>query len=100
GAFNKWDLYEWCVQSPDWQTRFLHALHADNPVEFGDDFAGPASLARAWVRMGPEFDAVAADRDPAPLEHARRRMHDAHAPGVDRLALRAEDVLSVKARAD
>lgn len=100
GEFNKWDLYEWCVQSPAWQVRFLHAVHGNQPVEFGDDFAGPASLARAWVAMGPGYMAVAADRDAAPLEHARRRMADIHDAGMERLALRAEDVLSVKARAD
>lgn len=98
--FNLWDLYEWCVQSPAWQVRFLHAVHGQGPIEFGDDFAGPASLARAWVGMGPGFIAVAADRDPRPLEHARRRMADGGDVGMDRLALRAEDVLGVRARAD
>ncbi|MCA9282503.1 MAG: class I SAM-dependent methyltransferase [Phycisphaeraceae bacterium] len=98
--FNKFDLYEWCVQSPAWQVRFLHALHGQKPVEFGDDFAGPASLARAWVAMGPGYQAVACDREAGPLEHARKRMAEHHDFGMDRLALRAEDVLGCKARAD
>lgn len=98
--FNAWDLYEWCVQSPAWQVRFLHAVHGHGPVEFGDDFAGPASLARAWVAMGPGFQAVACDREVGALEHARRRMAESGDAGMERLALRAEDVLGCKARAD
>ncbi|MEZ6209658.1 MAG: hypothetical protein R3B46_00205 [Phycisphaerales bacterium] len=98
--FNKFDLYEWCVQSPAWQVRFLHALHGQKPVEFGDDFAGPASLARAWVSDGRGVSRrwrATGRRGRSSI--LRKRMAEQHDFGMDRLALRAEDVLSCKARA-
>lgn len=112
---NTLDLYELCVQSPERQARFLRAVHGGGDGGrsgmrvLGEDFSGPAGIARAWVRLDDEHEAVAVDREALPLEHAARRQrewdlrHDAPSSdraGIDRLTLRTRDVLEAGDHAD
>jgi hypothetical protein len=91
---NRYDLYELCAQAPERTVRFLLAAHGAGPRVLRDDFAGPAAIARAWGRLVPEGRAIAVDRDPAPLAHARR------APGGDRIRCLVADAARVRCRAD
>lgn len=97
---NKFDLYELCVQTPAMQARFLEAVHNGGGVggagglTLGEDFAGPAGIARAWVALSEGHRAVCTDRDPEPLEHAARRAEEMLGRGTSgRLAFVADDVL-------
>jgi hypothetical protein len=106
---NALDLYELAVQTPDVQARFLRAVHGGSPRVLGEDFSGPAGIARAWLRLDAEHTAIAVDRDPLPLEHAAFRQREADLaspltittkPGIDRLTLRVRDVLEASDKAD
>lgn len=99
---NVLDLYELAVQSADMQARFLRSLHKGQPRVLGEDFAGPAGIARAWLRLDEDHQAIAVDRDPVPLEHAAMRQREwdlrsdapsAKRAGIDRLTLRVRDVM-------
>lgn len=98
---NRLDLYELCVQDPAMESAFVRAVHGGNPTTLGEDFCGPASVARAWCGLSPRHRAVAIDRDAGPLAHARERAkeHDALAesPIGPRLVLKRGDVLRVSA---
>lgn len=106
-AANRFDLYEWCVQTPLMQARFLDALHSQrgdgpgsgSPRVLRDDFCGPASIARAWVTLGPGYHAVGVDFDPEPLEHARRRADETPGGSGARVELLRGDVMQAQARA-
>lgn len=102
---NRFDLYEMAVQSPEMEAQFLRAVHGDSPEVLGEDFCGPASVARAWCAVDDRARAVAVDRDPGPLEHALAlaRQRDASAGTaqiVPRLKLLECDVSEVRERAD
>jgi len=101
---NRFDLYELAVQAPAMEAAFVRAVHGGNPRTLCEDFCGPASVARAWCALHPRFDAVAVDRDPVPLAHARARAaeHDQtrNDTTLTRLRLKMQDVLSARGRAD
>ncbi|MGP1347262.1 MAG: class I SAM-dependent methyltransferase [Phycisphaerales bacterium] len=106
---NRYDLYEWCVQSPEMEARFLRAVHGGGARVLGEDFAGACGVARAWIGLDGDYEAVGVDRDPEPLEHAARRQserdHRSDGPasrraGIDRLHLRVRDVLEAGDRCD
>ena len=44
---NRYDLYEIAVQCPPIEAAFLDAVHGQNPIVLGEDFAGPAAVSRA-----------------------------------------------------
>ncbi len=71
--------------------RFVQGVHGGRALVLREDFAGPASLAGAWVDLSRRHRAVAVDRDPEPLSHARKHR---------RLRVRVMDVLACKERAD
>ena len=56
---NRFDLYEWAVQAPAMQARFLRVVHAGGARVLREDFAGPAAIARAWVLLDDSHRAVA-----------------------------------------
>lgn len=100
-SVNRYDLYELIVQEPDLEARFLHAVHGNSPHLLGEDFCGPAAIARAWITLSPDHRAVATDMDHEPLEHARVRAHEhLNAFELDRLRLIRGDAISVGGRAD
>ena len=69
--FDRHDLYERTVQSPEKVVAFLRAIHGRSPAVLGEDFCGTARVARAWVRLVPEGTAIAVDLDASVLERAR-----------------------------
>ncbi len=108
-SINRYDLYELAAQSPAHQARFLGALHAAGtdpgagpPARvLAEDFAGPASIARAWLDLADDHRAIAVDIDPEPLDHAQHRLARARGGAVlTRLTIFNTDALSAKYRAD
>lgn len=101
---NRYDLYELAVQAPAMEAAFLKSVHGQEPETLGEDFCGPASVARAWCAMGDRYDAVAVDKDPEPLEHAARRAaeHDSsHGMAISRrLKLKEQDVMATREKCD
>lgn len=98
-APTRFDLYEWCVQAPEMQARFLRALHAGRPRVLVEDFCGPASIARAWALLDPRLTSAGIDVDPEPLAHAALRAKEQGIPPARFRAVRS-DVLRVTRRAD
>jgi hypothetical protein len=92
-------LYEWCVQAPAMQARFLRALHGDGGRVLCEDFSGPASIARAWARLGSAYRGVGVDRDAEPLRHAVRRAREQGIPR-GRFSVERADVLGARTKAD
>jgi len=84
------DLYELCTQTPERDVGLLRAISRGARL-LGEDFAGTAALAHAWVRAVRGGRAVAVDRDPEPL---RRRAADR------RVARLVADVRRVARRVD
>lgn len=69
---DKHDLYELCVQSPKDLVPLLRAIHGDDPIILGEDFAGTSALSHLWVdRKG--CSAIAVDLDEIALN--RRGSH-------------------------
>jgi hypothetical protein len=46
-TYDRHDLYERTVQSPDRIVSFLRAIHGRSPVAIGEDFCGTAAVSRA-----------------------------------------------------
>jgi hypothetical protein len=98
---NRFDLYEMAVQCPPIEAQFLDAVHARQPRVLGEDFAGPASVSRAWLSLDEDRSAIATDLDEQPLRHAVRRLVEAKGEAeAQRLTLRVRDALEVGDRAD
>lgn len=95
---NRFDLYELCVQAPELQARFVRGLHGGEgrrrATVLGEDFAGPAAIARAWARLDETNSAIVTDRDAEPLTHAKRRAKEQLGPAAARrIEWRRRDVL-------
>lgn len=84
-AFDRHELYERAVQSPEKVVRFLRELHGGSALRLGEDFSGTAAVSRAWVRLVPGGSAIAVDLDADALERAA---------GYVRLEVRLGDVRS------
>lgn len=98
---NRYDLYEIAVQCPPIEAAFLDAVHGQNPVVLGEDFAGPAAVSRAWLDLDEDRRAVATDLDEQPLSHGVRRLVEARGKAAaERLTLRVRDALEVGDRVD
>jgi hypothetical protein len=97
---NRYDLYELCVQCPPIEAAFCRALHRGEPVTLGEDFCGPASIARAWLAMDRRHTAVAVDLDVEPLGHAVRKLTAADPHALDRFTVRERDALEADDRCD
>jgi hypothetical protein len=81
--FDRHELYERTVQSPEKVVAFLRAIHGGSPRALGEEFSGTAAVSRAWVRLVTDSSAVAVDQDASVLERAA---------GVERLELVCGDV--------
>jgi hypothetical protein len=88
---NRHDLYELCTQTPERDVELLRALHGGRPRVLGEDFAGTAALARAWVKAVRGGRAIAVDHDGEPL---------ARAAGVKGVECRVADVRRVVRKVD
>ncbi|MFK7962088.1 MAG: class I SAM-dependent methyltransferase [Phycisphaerales bacterium] len=73
------DFYEICVQSAEDSVPLLEAVHGERPRRLGEDFAGTAAVARAWVQRVDDGSAIAVDRD---AEALRRGEALASAAGI------------------
>ena len=85
------DLYEVCVQSPKHVVDLLRAIHGEEPLLLGEDFAGSGAVSRAWVAQSGEHRAWCVDRDATALSRC---------DGVERLQTRAADVTDESAAVD
>jgi hypothetical protein len=77
------DLYELCVQSPKHVVDLLRAIHGEEPLLLGEDFAGSGAVSRAWVAQSEQHRAWCVDRDAAALARCK---------GVGRMTTRVGDV--------
>ena len=68
---DKHELYEQTVQNPALTVELLRAFHGNDPRTLGEDFAGTAALARAWVAAVPGATAIAVDHDAEVLARPR-----------------------------
>lgn len=85
------DYYELCVQSPPHVVQLVRAIHGDEPLALGEDFAGSGAVARAWVAQSDRHHAHCVDLDPVALSRCE---------GAPRVSTRVGDVLEETARAD
>lgn len=85
------DLYELCVQSPSHVVQLLRAIHGEEPLLLGEDFAGSGAVGRAWVAQSQHHHAACVDRD----AHALQRCQD-----TPRIATRVGDNLEENTPAD
>lgn len=83
--FNKHDLYETCVQSPEHLAPLLRAVHGGSPITLGEDFSGTAALSYEWIKRDGAR-AIAVDLDAQALGH-----HADH----DRITKVVSDVMDV-----
>ena len=60
--YDKHDLYELCVQSPKDLVPLLRAIHGNDPMVLGEDFAGTAAVSHLWVQRDG-CSAIAVDLD-------------------------------------
>ncbi len=68
--FDRYELYELCVQSPPELVELLRAIHGGRPRILGEDFCGTAALSAEWVRRVEGGRAIAVDHDDEPLGRA------------------------------
>ncbi len=98
---NLFDLYELCVQSPDYDAKMLRAIHGKNPDSLGEDFCGSAAISRAWIALSPNSTSIAVDHDAATLAAAQSKdpgLSDQRAAG--RITYILADVLAVRDKCD
>jgi hypothetical protein len=91
GAPTAQDLYELCVQSPAHVVSLLRAIHGEEPLRLGEDFAGSGAVSRAWVAQSAEHRAWCVDRDAGAL---------ARCAGADRIETRVGDVMDEPSSVD
>jgi hypothetical protein len=70
---DRFDLYELCVQSPDYDSKMLRAIHGHSPLMLGEDFCGRCAISRAWVALDSKHRAIAVDRDAETLASAQSK---------------------------
>lgn len=85
------DLYELCVQSPKHVVDLLRAIHGEEPMLLGEDFAGSGAVSRAWVGQSDSHRAWCVDRDAEALSRC---------DGVEGISVRVGDVMEERAPAD
>lgn len=94
--FDRFDLYELCVQSPRHVSAFLRGVHPGSPSVLREDFCGTAAVSRRWIldarRNEERARAVGVDIEPEVIAKAAALgMRDQ--AGAD-LVLRCEDCLA------
>lgn len=98
---DKFDLYELCVQSPDYDAKMLRAMHGHGPSVLGEDFCGSAAISRAWVALDRSHRAIAVDLDAPTLAKAQSKdpgLGDKREAG--RITYILADVMAVRDRCD
>lgn len=99
--FNKYELYEKAVQSPDHEVDFLletyQLLRGIPPKILREDFCGTHAICRDWISRRRDHFAVGVDIDPEPLDMGRKQdLVEINAEQRDRLYLVERSVLDRK----
>jgi len=98
---DKFDLYELCVQSPDYDAKMLRAIHGHTPATLGEDFCGSGAISRAWVAHSPKAAAITVDHDAPTLAAAQARDPGLkHKKLAGRITYILADVLAVRDKCD
>ena len=111
-SLDRFDLYEFCVQSPAYDAKMLSAIHGGTGRRsarvLGEDFCGPAAICRAWIDLSQKHHtAVAVDRDAPTLSraismNAQSQPGDPRSVGPERSGVLyiLDDVRNVRDRVD
>lgn len=96
--FEKYQLYELSVQSPDEHVAWYATIHREltgrDARDFREDFCGTFQLSREWVTQAPGRRALGLDLDPEPLAYGKRTHWAALTPDQRRrLQVRRQNVL-------
>lgn len=91
------DMYEACVQSPRYVTRFLRVLHGNEPRVLREDFCGTAAVSREWAAesaaRNDDGRAVAVDFDEETLARARLLANQREV--ASRIVFRQDDCITL-----
>jgi SAM-dependent methyltransferase len=73
--FDKYELYQKSVQSPDTDVLFLRKVYRElrkkDPKFLREDFCGTFQISAEWIKLNKKFEAYGVDLDPEPLEYGR-----------------------------
>lgn len=98
--FDKYYYYSEAVQSPDEDMLFAEQVYREVsaskrlPKTMREDFCGTFANSLAWIRRGPDREAVGVDLDPEPLAWGRKhRLANATPDEARRLTLLRKNVM-------
>ncbi|MDH3689142.1 MAG: class I SAM-dependent methyltransferase, partial [Gammaproteobacteria bacterium] len=93
---DKYELYQFSVQSPVEDIRFLARVFKKSrgtaARHFREDFCGTSLLTATWVKRGRDYTAEGFDIDPEPLAWGRKRNLDPLGKAASRATLHQADV--------
>ncbi|MBY0315581.1 MAG: class I SAM-dependent methyltransferase [Bdellovibrionales bacterium] len=96
-TFDKYDYYSRAVQSPKNDVQFFKKVFRDlkkkKPKTMREDFCGTFELSRAWVRSGPEMEAVGVDLDLEPISYGLKGFKEMTVDQQRRLDILNKNVL-------
>src|SRR5690242_8831868 len=100
---DRYVLYQQSVQDADWEIDFMTGLYKGlrgrSPRRLREDFCGTGLFTCAWVKSGPDREAVGVDLDPEVLAWSRaHNLPKLKAAALQRLELVQADVMNVKTR--
>jgi SAM-dependent methyltransferase len=98
--FNKYELYELAVQSPENQIDTFQLIYWEinkkTAHHFREDFCGTFKMSVEWVKWNTRDTALALDIDPEPLRYGKRNNYLSLSAGEKkRLRVKALNVMSV-----
>ncbi len=92
---DKYELYQWSVQSPDEDIKFLSKVYREltnkKATHFREDFCGTGLLSATWIGRGKQYTAEGFDIDPEPVEWGKSRHFAQLGPAVERMTFHLED---------
>lgn len=93
---DRYELYEYAVQSPDVDVEFLMRVYREErgktPRHFREDFCGTAAMCAEWVKQGKDFTAHGYDLDSDCLDWGRQRHLEPLGDDGQRVQLFQKDV--------
>ena len=99
---DKYQLYQWAVQSPDHDAAWLAARFRHRrgrpALHLREDFSGTALLSATWAGRGPHNTAEAYDIDPEPVRWGLAHNVKPLGAAAERVQLRLEDARSPSQR--
>jgi len=89
-------LYQYSVQSPDEDVKFLSRVYkkirGKTALHFREDFCGTALLCSHWVKRGAEYTAEGFDIDPDPVSWGIEHNFESLGEAASRATLHLKDV--------